>query len=239
MIYTDSASSIESAPTNHVLNFDLKQLVNPLQIAPSFKSTQNLTQAGRALSLKPRRHLFVQGAPVQTVYQVENGVVFIYQLTKSGQRRILDFYIAGDIFGLRSGAAHQWSCQASTQVNVLAFDIEQLMEEAGADTRLIESLRVHFLAEHQRQQQHVVLLGLSASERVAGFILNMARRTGQGDVVDLPMTRRDIADYLALTVETVSREVTSLRQSRAIALDDVYRIRILNRPQLEDRAGWV
>jgi CRP-like cAMP-binding protein len=238
MIYTDSAS-IESAPTRHVLNFDLKQLVEPPQIAPSFRNNQSLMQAGRALSFRPRRHIFVQGTPVQTIYQVENGVVFIYQLTKSGQRRILDFYIAGDVFGLRSGTAHQWSCQASTQVSVLAFDVEQLMEEAEADVHLIESLRLHFMAEHQRRQQHVILLGLTATERVAGFILNMARRTGQRDVVDLPMTRRDIADYLALTVETVSREVTSLRQSRAISLDDVYRIRILNRPQLEDRAGWV
>src|SRR3974390_3618349 len=118
MIYTDSAS-IESAPTRHVLNFDLKPPVDPLQIAPSFRNTQSLMQAGRALSFKPRRHIFVQGTPVQTIYQVENGVVFIYQMNKSGQRRLLDFYIAGDVFGLRLGAAHHWSCQASTQVSVL------------------------------------------------------------------------------------------------------------------------
>src|SRR3974390_3176550 len=103
MIYTDSAS-IESAPTRHVLNFDLKQLVDPLQIAPSFRNTQSLMQAGRALSFKPRRHIFVQGTPVQTIYQVENGVVFIYQLTKSGQRRALHFYLACDVFGFGYGA---------------------------------------------------------------------------------------------------------------------------------------
>jgi CRP/FNR family transcriptional regulator, nitrogen fixation regulation protein len=236
-IYTGPAST-GADQVGPLLDMGLEQIVRPPS-EPSFKSTQSLTQSGYALFFKPKRHVFHQGAPVQTIYQVESGVVFIYQLTKSGQRRIFDFYMSGDVFGVHLTAMYQSSCQASTEATVLVFEIEQLMQEAGANVQILERLRIHFLAEHERRQQHVVLLGLSASERVAGFILNMARRRDQTNVVDLPMTRRDIADYLALTVETVCRELKSLRQSRAIALDDVYRIRILNRAQLGLRAGLV
>ena len=87
-------------------------------------------------------------------------------------------------------------------------------------------------AELQRVQQHSLALIKSAEERVAGFLLEMAGRNSAGSAVELPMSRQDIADYLGLTIETVSRTFTQLVQSGTIALETTRRIQLRNRPAL-------
>jgi CRP/FNR family transcriptional regulator, nitrogen fixation regulation protein len=107
-----------------------------------------------------------------------------------------------------------------------------LIALAGRDTGVSRELMALTGRELRRVQNRVLLLVKSAEQRVAGFLLEMAERARSGNVVELPMARRDIADYLGLTVETVSRTLRSLASAAAIEMPAPRRIVLRNRSAL-------
>jgi CRP-like cAMP-binding protein len=138
----------------------------------------------------------------------------------------------GDMFGFESGAGHSLSAEAITDAKVLVIKRSAVAALAERDPDVARQLWTMTSRELQRVQGHILLLVRSAQERVASFLLEMADRIASSNEIRLPMSRQDIADYLGLTIETVSRTLTQLEASATIALPTSRHVVIRNRPAL-------
>jgi CRP-like cAMP-binding protein len=153
-------------------------------------------------------------------------------MLNDGRRQVGSFYLPGDIFGLEVGGEHTFSAEAAADSRVLVIRRSAIIALAGRDKEVARQLWMMAAVELQRAQYHIMLLVKTAQKRVIGFLLEMAARTPGASEVDLPMSRQDIADYLGLTIETVSRMVTQLENSGAIALATSRRIVLRKRGAL-------
>jgi CRP-like cAMP-binding protein len=145
-----------------------------------------------------------------------------------GRRQIAAFYLPGDVFGLETAGRHIFSAEAVTGANLLVVRRNHLLSS---------QLWSLMITELEHAQDHLVLLVKTAPERVASFLLEMADRIRSSDAVELAMSRQDIADYLGLTVETVSRTLTQLESRSAIALPTSKRIVLRDRAALNQLAA--
>jgi CRP/FNR family nitrogen fixation transcriptional regulator len=139
-----------------------------------------------------------------------------YKVLADGRRQVGGFYLPGDIFGLETGEEHAFSAEAITKCHVLVFKHSALVARARIDQEVAFLLWELTGRELRRLQDHLLLLIKNAPERVAAFLLTMIGRVSAGNSVDLPMSRRDIADHLGLTIETVSRSLTQIENAGAI-----------------------
>ena len=162
--------------------------------------------------------IFGESESAEYLYKVVSGAVRAYKILSDGRRQIGGFYLAGEVFGLESGEQHTFSAEAVSETRVLVVKRSALFALAERDSEIARQLWALTSNELRRLQDHVLALIKTAKERVVGFLLEMARRTPSGNRIDLPMSRQDIADYLGLTIETVSRTLTQLESSSAIAL---------------------
>lgn len=181
--------------------------------------------------------IFGEGEPIENVYKVVSGAVRTYKLLSDGRRQIGDFHIAGDVFGLEVGEERQFTAEAIADAVVVVASRNIVVSMAADDADLASELWNHTANDLRRAQNHLMLLGRKrAQERVATFLLDMAGRNQADIIVELPMSRQDIADYLGLTIETVSRTLTRLEDdetieiptSRRIVLSDKRALRRLN-----------
>jgi CRP/FNR family nitrogen fixation transcriptional regulator len=191
-----------------------------------------LGMMGAAMPFARNSEIYGEGEPADYVYRVISGTVRTYKVLTDGRRQVGAFYMPGDLFGLEVGEEHAFSAEAISDAKVLVIKRSALTELAARDNSVASELWAATGCELQRVQEHVLLLIKSAQERVAGFLLEMAKRSRAADVVELPMSRQDIADYLGLTIETVSRTLTQLEHSTLIAVPAARRIVIRNRPAL-------
>ena len=122
--------------------------------------------------------------------------------------------------------------RAIVDCKILVIKRSTVVNLAARETDVARQLWAMTASELQRVQDHIMLLIKTAQERVAGFLLEMAKRAPAGNEIDLPMSRQDIADYLGLTIETVSRTLTQLENSAAIAVPSSRRIVLRNRAAL-------
>jgi len=176
--------------------------------------------------------IYGENEPAEYVYKVISGTVRTYKVLNDGRRQIGAFYLPGDIFGLEVGDEHTFSAEAIVESKVLVVKRSALVALAARDNEVARQLWTMTANELQRAQNHIMLLIKTAQERVAGFLLEMAHRSSASSEVDLPMSRQDIADYLGLTIETVSRTLTQLENSAAIAVPTSRRIVLRNRAAL-------
>ena len=176
--------------------------------------------------------IYGQNEPAEYLYKVISGTVRTYKVLNDGRRQIGAFYLPGDMFGLEIGDEHSFSAEAIVDSKVLVIKRSSVVALAGRDTDVAHQLWAMTAAELQRAQDHIMLLIKTAQERVAGFLLEMASRVPLGNEIDLPMSRQDIADYLGLTIETVSRTLTQLENTAAIAVPSSRRIVLRNRAAL-------
>jgi CRP/FNR family transcriptional regulator, nitrogen fixation regulation protein len=166
---------------------------------------------------KKGREIFGEKEPAEFVFQVKQGAVRTYKLLSDGRRQISAFHLAGDIFGLENGAVHRFTAEAVTQTTVRLVRRQSL--EAGAETDAVVTRNLITMTTDnlQHAETHMLLLGRkNALERVAAFLLEMDRRMVPGSQMSLPMSRRDIADYLGITLETVSRALSRLKAENVI-----------------------
>jgi CRP/FNR family nitrogen fixation transcriptional regulator len=173
---------------------------------------------GAPMTFGRNSEIYGEGEPADYLYKVVSGTVRTSKILADGRRQIGSFYLPGDVFGLEVGDDHGFSAEAITEAKVLVVRRNALMGLASRDgevARQMWTLAGHELA---RVQGHVLLLVKTAQERVVGFLLEMAERAPDHDAVELPMSRQDIADYLGLTIETVSRTLTMLEHDGAIEL---------------------
>ena len=187
---------------------------------------------GATLPFGRNAEIFGESEPADYVYKVLSGAVRTYRVLNDGRRQISDFYLPGDIFGLELGDEHSCSAEAIASSTVLLVRQTALVALAERDGNIAGRLWSLTARQLQRAQNHALLLIQSAQERVASFLLEMAERFSSGSSVELPMTRQDIADYLGLTIETVSRMLTQLEGAATIELPASRRIVLRNRTAL-------
>lgn len=194
--------------------------------------TQQIALMGAAMSFGRNAEIFGENEPADYLYKVISGAVRTYKILSDGRRQIGGFYLPGDIFGLEFANEHTLAAEAITNVKVLVIKRSALAAIAERDAGTARDLYALTARELQRAQARIILLVKSAQERVASFLLEMAERAAAGNAIELPMSRQDIADYLGLTIETVSRTLTSLETSAAIDLPTSRRIVLRNRGAL-------
>jgi CRP/FNR family nitrogen fixation transcriptional regulator len=173
--------------------------------------------------------IYGEGEDAEYVYQVASGAVRTYTILSDGRRQIGAFYLPGDVFGLEISEEHELSAEAVCNCTVYVIKRSSLLAGlAGRDSGIAQALWSLTARELQRARKHMLLLVRSAQERVASFLLEMADRTNAAGAVELPMPRRDIADYLGLTIETVSRALTQLEGQAAIAMPSARCVQLTN-----------
>jgi len=193
---------------------------------------QTMQLMGATMSYPRNSEIFGENEPADYLYKVISGAVRTYKILSDGRRQVGGFYLPGDVFGLQLGDEHTFSAEAITDAKVLVIKRNAVTALAGRDPGIARELYSLTGSELKRVQERILLLVKSAQERVASFLIEMADRAAAGNIIELPMSRQDIADYLGLTIETVSRTLTSLETAAAIEVPSSRRIVLRNRPAL-------
>lgn len=173
------------------------------------------------------------------VYQVIKGAVRSYKLLSDGRRQIHAFFLPGDIFGVESGGAlHRMTAEAVVDTDVRLVKRRSLMTVAAKNMEVARRLLGLMSDDLRHAENHMLLLGRkTALERVAAFLLEMDRRLCRAQSQGLPMTRRDIGDYLGLTLETVSRSLSQLNGEGVVEFTNARQIAIRDRARLSHLDG--
>jgi CRP/FNR family nitrogen fixation transcriptional regulator len=164
------------------------------------------------LKHKQGSEIFREAEPADYVYQIREGAVRTYKLLSGGRRHIGAFHLPGDIFGIENSEVHRFTAQAIVATTVRIAKRRDLVAGlAKNDIAAANNVRELVTRALEHVENHLILLGRqTAFEKVAAFLLEIDRRLDQPQVMILPMGRRDIADYLGLTLETVSRALSVL-----------------------------
>ena len=187
--------------------------------------------AGARMSFAKDVEIYGENEPADYVYKVLSGTVRVYNILQDGRRQIEAFYFPGDVFGVELGACHASSAEAVVPSTIAVVRRSTLLSNAAKDPGVSNKLWAHTARELEQARRHAMLLVKTAQERVASFLIGISNRLS-GDAVELPMSRQDIADYLGLTIETVSRTLTQFQQNSAIELSSSRRMILRNRQAL-------
>lgn len=177
--------------------------------------------------------IFGEGEPAEYIYKVISGAVRVCKILDDGRRQVTAFYLPGEVFGLEVGDLHRFSAEAINDSVILVVKRSAVLARAAHDGHVAHQLWTLTAQDLQRVQDHMLVLGcMSAKQRVATFLLQMAKRNRVSSEIELPMSRQDIADYLGLTIETVSRTMTQLENDAAIGMTTSRRIVLRDRGAL-------
>ena len=181
--------------------------------------------SGAVTHFAPGRQLYAEGDDARSFYKVVSGVVRTCRFLCDGRRQIDAFHMEGDVFGFEAGADHQMSAEAVSDCTVIAYRRRGLESMVLHDDRLGNWFFSHAMTNLALAREHSLLLGRgSATQKIAAFLQEIAKREGNGSTVDLPMSRQDIADYLGMTIETVSRTLSHLEREGTIGLPTARRV---------------
>lgn len=173
--------------------------------------------------------IYAQGAKAVALYQVEFGTVRVFRLLADGRRQISSFHVAGEVFGFEADGTHRFFAEAISRCGIRVY-------QRPVQSDLASAILPIALEALVRTQEHLIVIGRQcATERVAALLLDMMQRQGGQGPVELAMSRTDIADYLGLTIETVSRAFSKFKESgyihlksaRAVEITDVAALRAL------------
>ena len=199
-----------------------KQQATPIS-APARSPSPSFHPAGS--------EIYAQGEPCKGVYRVEFGAVRVYRLLADGRRQISGFHLPGEMFGFEADEVHHFFAEAICATGVTST-------RASRGEELSSQLLPMALQGLVRAQEHLLVLGRqNAVERIAAFLTDMAERQGGLPQIELPMTRTDIGDYLGLTIETVSRVFSKLKQRGVIRLPSLRSVEIVKWQALQDMAS--
>ncbi|MDB5461577.1 MAG: Crp/Fnr family transcriptional regulator [Caulobacteraceae bacterium] len=172
------------------------------------------------LAFAPEETIYAQEQDAEFIYEVILGVVRTVKLSPDGRRLVQSFVMPGEVFGLEHAERHGTSAEAVNEVWLMRCERGVVQSPALADERAPSELwALMLLAAESARDRWAFLARASAMEKVAFFLLEMTERAAAADRLDLAMSRYDIADYLGLTSETVSRTLTQLRQRGSIAIE--------------------
>jgi len=173
---------------------------------------------GVCVALPTKAVIFQEHDPAERVYKVVSGSVCTCKILSDGRRQLVALYLPGDFFGFECADEHTLSAEAVSNTKVLGIKKSALAAAASRDAAIERQIPLLMSRELTRLQERLLLLLKNAQERVGEFILDMEKRAAVGKYVELPMRRQDIADYLGLTIETVSRILTALEKRAAIEI---------------------
>ena len=186
-------------------------------------------------SYRKDEEIYGEGEPCEYVYQVISGAVRTYKLLNDGRRQIGAFHLPGDVFGLDAGATHRLTAEAIADTTVRLVKRRSLEAAAGSNVQVAHNLWTMTASDLRHAEDHMLLLGRkTATEKVATFLLEMDRRLAKAGMMALPMCRRDIGDYLGLTLETVSRTLSQLSDQGILMFSSARQIVLRNRQRLAD-----
>jgi CRP/FNR family nitrogen fixation transcriptional regulator len=217
-------ANLNANPRSRPHSFDSRQFVRANISLNEFKYSKGT-------------EIYGETEPAEYVYQVTEGAVRSYKLLSDGRRQIGAFHLVGDIFGLENGDSHRFTAEAIVDTTVHLMKRVSLEQAAKSDTLVARDLLNMTTNNLQHAEDHMLLLGRKTSlERVAAFLLEMDRRLSSSEIMALPMCRRDIADYLGLTLETVSRALSYLHERGILGFvgQSQRQIVLLDRTQLAE-----
>jgi CRP/FNR family nitrogen fixation transcriptional regulator len=189
---------------------------------------------GAPMGFERNVEIYGEEEPAEYFYQVIRGAVRTYKVLNDGRRQIGAFHLPGDIFGLEAGEVHAFSAEAIANSVVRVAKRSSIVSMAARDSKLAADIFARTAGSLRQAQEHMLLLGRkNAEERVATFLLDMGRRESAADIIELPMSRQDMADYLGLTIETVSRTLTHLESKAVIDLPSSRRIVVRSHGSLQ------
>ena len=196
--------------------------------AVDYEHTDQLQAIVSHRDYAPGQVIFEEGDPADYVFNVSNGEVRLYKLLPDGRRQVTGFLTSGDFLGLVTDSSYAYGAEAIGQVELGCMqlgNLERLLSDIPpVRERLLDMSRDELAAA----QEQMLLLGRkTAREKIFSFLLNRhnhLNRTDGDASVDLPMSRTDIADYLGLTIETVSRTFTALRDEGLIELPNPHHV---------------
>jgi len=197
-----------------------------------------LKAAGTVIEAPEGREICAEGEETDTFYKVVSGVVRVCKFLSDGRRQIEAFHVAGEIFGLELGDERQLSAEAVTDCSLIVYRRHTVEQQASHDQVISQQLFQHAMLGLAQAQTHCLLLGRrGAAEKVAAFLLEWTTKAGKGDDLHLDMSRQDIADYLGLTIETVSRSMSQFERDGVITLSGARQIRVVRRGALRSLAA--
>lgn len=212
------------------LDYAAESHAAPLAIA------EVMERLGVKMSFAKDEEIFAQDEDADLVHMVVSGAVRTTRLLSDGRRQVGAFYYPDDLIGLETGAVHRFSAEAICPSTVLVVRRSALRAFAGEgqlDRAIWEAAR----RELERTQEHLLVLGRkTACEKVASFLMSLAQRE-PAERVQLPMSRQDMADYLGLTIETVSRMLTQLQGASVVEFDGSRKFRVKRWEALEEMAA--
>ena len=177
--------------------------------------------------------IYGEREPADCIFEVISGAVRSYKVLSDGRRQICAFHLPNDIFGLVDGATYRFTAEAIVETTARVVRRHSLEYVAASDVRVARNLLSMTAKNLLHAEDHMLLLGRKTSlERVAAFLLEMDHRLADTGMIALPMSRRDIADYLGLTLETVSRALSYLRCRGILEFSETSQRQIV----LQDRA---
>jgi CRP/FNR family transcriptional regulator len=232
--------SIRAVPFDHVWPAGLAtELLSERQ-------REHLAGIATVRLIPPRAHVYREGERAESVYLISRGVIKSYREQRNGRQQVVAFMFPSDVIGLAVGGHYVNSTQALMPSTVYCLRVDVLKESFREDFALqfqFLSKVAHELRESQRQM--IGLARRDASGKVAMFLermqSNRAMQDGNGDgaardAIWLPMTRADIANYLGLTQETLSRTAARLKRQGIVNFPDRHHVQILDRARLRKLA---
>ena len=215
-------------------------LVRNISICRSMSACElrALAECGLLKSYAPGEEILDEADVAEHVFNITSGTVMMSRLLSDARRQILGFFIQGDFLGLTAGSDYAFTVEAITQVQVCRFPLKPFRRLLLETPSLEQEMLARASDELTNSWRHVTLLGRkTALERVSTFLLDMAGRQarlgGSPDLAFLPMTRAQIADYLGLTLETVSRTFSILRRRALIEVLPHATVRLLHREAMK------
>ena len=205
-----------------------------------------LNAMGRQRTLTPGEQLLWEGEDAVLVANVIDGVLRLWSGTADGREQIVGLVYASDFIGRPFGATTPYGVEALTEAHICVFSRSDFDNFAREHPRLEHKLLERTLVELDRTRKWMLLLGRkNAEERLATFLVEMSERLAKPGTdgaraltrVELPFSRQQISDVLGLTIETVSRQFARLRREGVIDLPSRREVEILDRAELEERAG--
>ncbi|MGZ3304791.1 MAG: helix-turn-helix domain-containing protein [Asticcacaulis sp.] len=207
----------DAAPLSHTVHVRLQPVLP--QASPL-----DARMGGPVTVLAPGSEIYAEGDRSGALYQVAYGLVRVYRLLADGRRQICAFHGQGEFFGFETGAERHFFADAVTVTGLRAL-------RPGSEAELSHDLFRLALKSLNRAHDHLLVVGRNdAVGRMAAFLMEMADlQDAEGSVeIRLPMPRADIADYLGLTIETVSRVLTRLKEARIIRLSSARQVNVLD-----------
>jgi len=225
-------------PAIHANAAKTAALVAGANLLATQKLPEPLRTAGTVVYIAEGREIFAEGGDTDVFYKVVSGVVRVCKFLSDGRRQIAAFHVAGYVFGIELGTDREMSAEAVSDCTLVVYrrrSVEQLASKDETISRQMFQIVMQNLA--QATGHSLLLARRGAAEKVAAFLLDWQFRSGEKNVIHLAMTRQEIADYLGLTIETVSRSLSQFERDGVIALRNTRDVCILNTDALEDLAA--